>query len=357
MNATIATRLPPTLQKHVDASAPPPLRMMAARLLVPASPTDALSLLYLLAHDPDEAVRQQALESARNLPDKVAAAALRDSDAPREVLGWIVDQVADNDRYLELLALNTATPDEALARVASRCGRRVAELLAQNQLRLLRCEEYLLGLLENPNLSAAVRDGIADFAVRSGIRRDDVPALREAVRRVFGEAPAEEPETAEKLLAEAADELARDREEGEELQEERRESLARRILKMSVAEKIKLATLGNKEARTLLLRDTNKLVCLAALQSPRITESEVIALSQSRTVHEEVIREIATNREWLKLYPVKVNLVKNPKTPPGIALRLVPHLRDKDLKDLRTNKNVPQVVQAAARSLLMKKQN
>jgi len=356
MSSTLASRLPPTLHKHVDASTPPPLRMMAARLLVPASPTDALTLLYLLAQDPDEGVRDQAVETARNLPDKIAAAALRDADAPREVLGWIVDHVAESERYLELLALNSSTPDEALARVASRCGRKVAELLAQNQLRLLRCEEYLLGLLENPNLSAAVRDGIADFAVRSGIRRDEVPALREAFRRVFGEAPAEKAEKAEELLAEAHEELAADREEGEGLQEERRETLARRILKMSVAEKIKLATLGNKEARTLLLRDTNKLVCLAALQSPRITESEIVALSQSRTVHEEVIREIATNREWLKLYQVKVNLVKNPKTPPGIALRLVPHLREKDLKDLRTNKNVPHVVQAAARSILIKKQ-
>lgn len=352
---TIASRLPESLRKHVDAGSPTPLRMMAARLLVPASPSDAISILYLLSQDPDEEVRRQAQESARTLPDKIAAAALRDAHVPREVLGWMVEQSVENDRYLELLALNTATPDEALAKVASRCSGKVAELFAQNQLRLLRSEEYLLALLENPDLPASIRDGTADFAVRSGILREDVPALREARRRIFGDAPAEPRETAESLLAEAPEELAADREEGDELQEERKLTLAQRILAMSVSEKIKLATLGNKEARSLLLRDTNKLVCLAAVQSPRITESEVIALSQSRTVHEEVIREISNNREWMKLYQVKLNLVKNPKTPPGTALRLVTHLREKDLKVLRTNRNVPNVVQTAARTLLAKK--
>ncbi len=351
----LAESLPPTLRKHVDPATPVPLRQMAARLLVPASPSDALTLLFVLAHDPEESVRQQALATAGDLPDKIAAAALRDTHLDREVLGWIADHVVDNDRYLELLALNSATPDEALARVAARCSGKSAELLAQNQLRLLRSEDYLLALLSNPNLAASVRDATADFAVRSGIRRDDVPALVEARRRVFGEQPPVQKDTAESLLAEAPEELAAEREEDEEIEEERRLTLAQRILQMSVSEKIKLATLGNKEARTLLLRDTNKLVAIAVIQSPRITESEIIAVTQSRTVNEEILREIANNREWMKLYQVKLNLVRNPKTPPGIALRLVPHLREKDLKDLRTNKNVPNVVQGAARSLLMKK--
>lgn len=351
----LAESLPPALRKHVDPATPVPLRQMAARLLVPASPSDALTLLFVLAHDPEESVRQQAVATAGDLPDKIAAAALRDTHLDREVLGWIADHVVDNDRYLELLALNSATPDEALARVAARCSGKSAELLAQNQLRLLRSEDYLLALLSNPNLAASVRDATADFAVRSGIRRDDVPALVEARRRVFGEQPPVQKDTAESLLAEAPEELAAEREEDEEIEEERRLTLAQRILQMSVSEKIKLATLGNKEARTLLLRDTNKLVAIAVIQSPRITESEIIAVTQSRTVNEEILREIANNREWMKLYQVKLNLVRNPKTPPGIALRLVPHLREKDLKDLRTNKNVPNVVQGAARSLLMKK--
>lgn len=351
----VAETLPPTLRKHVDPASPAPLRLMAARLLVPASPSDALSLLYLLAQDPDESVRDQARASAADLPEKIALGALRDPSVDREVLGWIVGEVVENDRYLELLALNASTPDEALAYAASRCGPKVAELLAQNQLRLLRSEAYLLALLANPSLAASVRDATADFAVRSGIERDDVPALVEARRRVFGERPPAPKETAESLLEEAAEELAADRGEEEELEEQQRLTLAQRILAMSVSEKIKLATLGNKEARSLLLRDTNKLVALAAIQSPRISESEVIAMTQSRTVHEDIIREITNNREWMKLYQVKLNLVRNPKTPPGVALRLVPHIREKDLKDLRSNKNIPHVVQTAARTLLMKK--
>lgn len=347
--------LPPTLRRHVAPDAPAALRAMAAKLLVPASPRDALVLLYLLASDPEEEIRAHALRSAHDLPDKIALAGLRDESVPSPVLGWIAGILEGREAHLELLARNQATPDDALARIASTCSAKVAEQLAQNQLRLLRSETLLRALLSNPNLAPSVRDTTADFAVRSGILLDDVPALVEARIRIHGDTIPPRGETAEELLQELHTELGEEPDEDEELAEEERLTLTQRLLRMSVAEKIKLASLGNKEARGLLLRDTNKLVCLAAVQSPRITEAEIIALSQSRTAHEEVIREISNNREWLKLYPVKVNLAKNPKTPMATALRLVPHLRERELREIQSSRNVPHVVQTAARALLMKK--
>jgi len=347
--------LTPALRKHVDPAAPLPLRSMAARLLVPASPSDALCLLYLLSFDPDEGVRNQAEASARALPDRIASTALRDDGAPPPVLGWIAERLGDNETFLEMLVLNQATPDEALAGVAARAPQRIAELIAQNQLRLLRCEALLRALLCESKAARSVLDATADFAIRSGIYLEDVPALVEAHRRIHGDVPHRPPEhTAASVLEEFPQELAR--EDGEEIGEERRLTLTQRILGMTVSEKIKLATLGNKEARTILLRDTNKLVAVAAVQSPRITESEIVALSNSRTVHEDVLRCIYTNREWLKLYQVKYNLVRNPKTPLPTALRFLPHVRPNDLRDLSKNKNVPHAIQTGARNLLMKQQ-
>lgn len=347
--------LPPGLRRHVEPSAPAALRMMAARMLVPASPRDALVLLHLLASDEEASIREQAQQSAANLPDKIALTGLRDDGVPREVLGWIAGFLQGREDHQELLALNQAAPDDALAEIASRCSAKVAEQLAQNQIRLLRSEAFLRGLLSNPQLAPSVRDATADFAVRSGILWDDVPALVEARKRIHGDTIPPQGETAASLLQELSSELAQDRDDDDELEEERKLTLTQRILGMSVAEKIKLASLGNKEARGLLLRDTNKLVSLAAVESPRITESEIIALTQSRTAHEEVIRAISSNREWLKLYPVKVNLAKNPKTPMATALRLVPHLRERELREIQSSRNVPHVVQTAARGLLMKK--
>lgn len=348
--------LSPALRKHVDPAAPAPLRNMGARLLVPASPGDAVCMLYLLSFDPDEGVRQQAHATAAALPDRIASTALRDDGLPPPVLGWIAGQIEENEAFLEMLVLNQAVPDEALVGVVRKAPPRIAELMAENQLRLLRCEELLRALLMESQAARSVIDAVADFAIRSGIYLEDVPELVEAHRRIHGDVPHRPPDhTAASVLEEFPEELAEER-EGAELEDEKRYTLTQRILGMSVSEKIKLATLGNKEARTILLRDTNKLVAVAAVQSPRITESEIVALANSRTVHEDVLRVIYTNREWLKLYQVKHNLVKNPKTPLPTALRFLPHVRPNDLRDLARNRNVPHAIQTGARNLMMKQQ-
>lgn len=351
-----ADELSPALRKHVDPNAPIPLRGMGARLLVPASPHDAVCLLYLLSFDPDEGIRNQAIQTAAALPDRIASTALRDDGVPGPVLGWLAEKLAGNDVFLEMLVLNPATPDEALASIVTDCSARIAELIAQNQLRLLRHEPLLLGLLLSSKAARSVVDGVADFAIRSGVWFEGVPALAEAHRRIHGDVPPAPPEhTAVSVLEEFRGELATEVDE-EEIEEERRLTVTQRIMGMSVSEKIKLATLGNKEARTILLRDTNKLVAVAAAQSPRITESEIVALSHSRTVHEDVLRTIYTNREWLKLYQVKLNLVRNPKTPLPTALRFLTHMRPNDLKDIQKNRNVPIAVQTGARNLVARTQ-
>lgn len=345
--------LTPALRKHVDPSAPLPLRGMGARLLVPASPHDAVSLLYLLSFDPDEGIRAQANQTAAALPDRIASTALRDEEVPGPVLGWLTEKLSGNDAFLEMLVLNQSTPDEALASLVAGCSPSVAELVAQNQLRLLRHEPLLLSFLLTSRAARSVLDGVADFAIRSGVWFEGVPALAEAHRRIHGDVPPAPPEhTAVSVLQEFSGELATESEEPQEIEEERRLTVTQRIMGMTVSEKIKLASLGNKEARTILLRDTNKLVAVAAAQSPRITESEIIALTQSRTAHEDVLRSIYTNREWLKLYQVKLNLVRNPKTPLPTALRFLTHLRPNDLKDLQKNRNVPTAVQTGARNLV-----
>ena len=84
---------------------------------------------------------------------------------------------------------------------------------------------------------------------------------------------------------------------------------------MSVSEKIKLATLGNKEARTLLLRDSNKLVCMAAATSPRITDGEILGLANSRTVNADVLRYVYSSREFLKTYVDQVLAGEEPEGP------------------------------------------
>lgn len=365
--------LPKPLQKHADEKAPAPLRMMGAKGLVPAvAPVDLTTLLYVLSFDADEAVRDTAVRTAEGLPDKIWGVALRADGLRGPVLDWLADRFAPSEQALELVLLNPATPDETVARLAASVSQRLADIVRQNELRLLRHDGIIRALCANPSALASTLDGACDFCVRNGVTLLDVPRLVAAHRRVYGVDPAAAPpepaETAVGLLSEYGTELAEDPPEepapapaapaAEEAPEvaQKKLTITQRVMRMSVAEKIKLATLGNKEARTILLRDSNKLVCMAAATSPRITDGEILGLATSRTVNADVLRYIYTNREYLKTYAIKISLVKNPKVPLPTALKMMFTLQEKDIKDLARDRNVPHTIQSQAKAHLMKKE-
>jgi len=109
--------------------------------------------------------------------------------------------------------------------------------------------------------------------------------------------------------------------------------------------------LGNREARDILVRDPNKMVALAAVRSPKIQEAEIDAISKSKHVCEEVLRQIASTKEWSKLYHIKFNLASNSKTPIPLVMQFLPHLREPDLRKLAKSKNISQVVATQARRI------
>ncbi len=132
-------------------------------------------------------------------------------------------------------------------------------------------------------------------------------------------------------------------------------NLFQQVQNMKVAEKIQLALKGNKEARALLLKDSNKQVILAVLNSPRLTEREVESIAQSKNVSEEILRVISNNRSWIKNYGIVAGLVSNPKTPVGVSLNFIKLLKVKDLSSLSKNKGVPEVIRTSAGRLLQTK--
>ncbi len=344
--------LPPNLRKHVDPASPPVLRSMAARGTVPMSPSTLTTALFMLTFDAEAEIAAAARASAASLPVTVLSAALRDDDLSPHTLDFFAQICAGRDEALEWICLNTTTPDETVARIAAAGSARICELVSQNQLRVLRSEAVLRALLDNPSAPRSTVDMTADFAVRSGVRLDDVPALVEARRRIFGEGrEVEQTPTAEAVVQEFAvgDEGAGP------IEQTRRLTLAQQVVQMSVAQKVKLALLGNKEARGLLLRDSNTVVAMAAIQSPRITEPEVLTVANSRTAPDDVLRYICRNREWIKAYPLKLALVKNPKVPLPTAMKFLTFLHDADIRALSFNRNVPSGVQKQARTILSKR--
>ncbi|RMG75411.1 MAG: hypothetical protein D6710_00085 [Nitrospirae bacterium] len=138
--------------------------------------------------------------------------------------------------------------------------------------------------------------------------------------------------------------------------QEQAKSLLQRIQRLRIGEKIQLALKGGKEIRNILIRDPNKEVVLKVLENPKLTESEVEMVARNPAVPEEALRYIAKKRDWIRRYSVKVALVGNPKTPPGISTTFISHLRMTDLVVLEKNKNIPEVVRnAIKRYIKMKK--
>jgi hypothetical protein len=129
-------------------------------------------------------------------------------------------------------------------------------------------------------------------------------------------------------------------------------STVQRLSAMSVTEKVKAAMRGNREARSLLIRDSNKLVSIAVLASPRLTEQEVETYARMASMSEDVLRVIGTTRAWIKNYMIVRALTSNPKTPIAISMGMVNRLLEKDVKALASDRNIAEPVKALARKMM-----
>jgi hypothetical protein len=155
------------------------------------------------------------------------------------------------------------------------------------------------------------------------------------------------PESATVAPADATAEL----DEGEQ----KRVTILQKIGRLNVGKRIQLGFVGGKEDRAILIRDTARLVQNAVLNSPKVTDAEIESFAGSKSLQENVFREIARQRRFLKLYPVIRNLTGNPKCPLDISLTLVKSLMVQDLKALRHNKNVPETIRKVAAKLYLEK--
>lgn len=357
-------KIPTHLRKFVDPALPREMRFMVAKGLIPAGPKDLAVILYSLTSDRDEEIRKEAEASLESMPEGVMAAVLSDNSAPPQFLDYIARKTTLESR-LEKIVLNYSTDDETIAYLAETAHfQSVLEIIAGNQERILRSEMVLEALGNNPALSRSSLERVTSFirlyldkkGETSGSMGQDARGDDDVDRhddfKESAEPEEDENRNARKSFLDYIDfdqELTQ--ETGEETGEERRESLFSLIKKMSVPERIKLAIVGNREARMILIHDPRRIVAATVLASPRLSDTEVILFCQSKTVDEEILRAIASTRKWTRAYQVKLALVNNPKTPPDLSLHFMPHLRDRELKSLSNNRNIPGVVTAAAKRM------
>lgn len=276
-------------------------------------------LLVLLSRDGDQVVSGRARNSLLSIAPEVLIEAAKQPDVPPPVLEYVAEHASDRAAAAAVLMGNPSTPGSALALVA--------EHLTQKD---------VSSILDNLEQLASSRDLIAALAARPDLTLEQQRMLEELTTETDRHA-------LEQSLADA------------EPDPEKRKTLMQRLSTMTVIERLTLALKGGREERMALIRDPNKMVQRAVLQSPRLTEQEVEAFSAMANVTDEVLRTISLNRNFVKNYAIIRNLVNNPKTPMDVSLHFLSRLITTDLKKLTMNKNVPETVRSMAIKMVRQK--
>jgi len=135
----------------------------------------------------------------------------------------------------------------------------------------------------------------------------------------------------------------------------KRDSVLQKISRLDIKGRIQLAMKGTKEERAILIRDGTKIIALAVLDSPKITDGEVEKFGGQKNVLEAVLRAIPMKRRFAKNYAIVRALVFNPRTPLDVSLGLMKNLLVADLKNLSGNKEVAETVRKLALRMFKQK--
>jgi regulator of extracellular matrix RemA (YlzA/DUF370 family) len=384
----------PVVQSIISGAAPRSACVAAARGLLPLSEADLLEVLVFLRGGEDAEVARvaQATLDVQEPHDLLSVA--NSEEAPPAVLGFLASLAKATPAIHEAVAVNQNTPDQAIALLAQiSTNGSLLEAITLNQQRLIRAPEIIDAILLNPartgeadrrakeirreffekdrgarqiaqelrargNSAAAEFFETAEFAVAGGdLSVDDAWLIAQHIEvsdadiddswlaREFIEEMMEE--TPEQVAANIQMAINAERAEAGNVTPERM-SLIRRIMLMSVKDRVQLGMKGDRETRGILVRDANKVVASAVIHNPRMTEQEVEKISAMRGVSDEVLRLIGRNRAWTRTYPIIHNLARNPRTPLATAITILSRLRTKDLQALTMNRNISEGVRRQA---------
>jgi hypothetical protein len=360
--------LPGPAQRMLAENAPAPLRMMAAKGIAPGLKPDAIvTLVCVFAGNANAELAATARHTLESFPEPILQGAFATDLQPR-VLELLAEAHHADSMVVSRLLASRHISSEALELVAERANEAIGEIVAASDSVLLRFPRVIEKLYMNKRVRMSTADRLVDLAVRNKLELD-IPAFKQAAAAIQNQLipeATEEPNFDDELfqkIDELSAEIATSEEEdthdvddeGEEHLKEKFAPLTTQLANMTVSQKIRRATLGTAAERLLLVRERNRLVATAAATSPLLKENEAVLISASRSVIEDVLRVIAQNKDFMRQYKVKMNLVCNPKTPFTFASRIIPHLRDNDLKSLSKSKNVPAAIQTAVRQQLQRK--
>jgi hypothetical protein len=327
------------------------MRKALASGALPLGGQDTIGVLVILENDPDDEVRG-AVKTTWDLMEKeFVAKVLLDKSLHSTLMEAITKYFPNDVEIAKLIVTHKNATGSLLEHYVNSSDKDLLVVLADNQRILLENVSATKKLIDNPELDPAVRGRLRSLI---GYEEEVGPPASEEVDPFSDEAFSLE-DTLEnlddiELPEELPDELFMESETANDSA-----NMQTLIQKLSISEKIKLATLGSKSARKLLARDSNRLVATAVIRSPKIREDEVVPIALDRTTADDVLSYIMTRKEWLKNYQIKLALVQNPKTPIPKAMRLLELLQERDLRTLSRSRSVPKIIASSAGRVLVRR--
>jgi hypothetical protein len=399
----------PSMIDQIRASKlPSNMMQFAARGALQVSPAENIEILvYLALHS--KVFRDTARMTLAGWDEKSSLTAAADPKTPAEVLNYMI--APDNLRPALLPALleNPSVPEALIAKLAVSAGRDAIDTLLKSA-RVRSLATVLQTLKANPylkkeeveELKKTAPDKPATAPIALPVAAAAAPAKLEtqaatpeaveksvdptgggddeAVAAYFNEHASEIAAEgnkpfqaigglAELLLSESTEQIAeapapepapatpaaRPAAKSNAPPEGKRENTVQKVNRLDVKGRIQLALKGNKEERSLLIRDGTKVVALSVLEAPKLSDGEVEKFASQKNVLEAVLRQIPLKRRFMKNYIVVRNLVANPRTPLDLGLGLMKNLLPGDLKNISANKDVSETIRKLALKMYKQK--
>jgi hypothetical protein len=324
----------------------PVLRSLAAGTM-PLARVEQLEILVELTRDPR--VGATAAQTLAGWSSDELRNVAADPQTPRAVLDYFLEPSHRRPDVMLPLISNPSVTDSAIAAVAETATRDQLQAMLGSE-RVLQSSTILIVLAGNTELQPAEREMVKQRLTQMG-------------QELEAGGSASDPELAAYLLEHGAD-LAANQDKALELHDvtdeekavaagkappaDEKQSVIQKLAAMSVGKRVQQAFKGNREERMVLIRDGARIVALAVLESPKVTDAEVESFAAMKNVAEDVLRGIARKRKFMKNYSVIRALINNPRTPLDLGLQLLPHMTSNDLRLISVNKNVGDTLRKVA---------
>jgi len=303
-------------------------------------PDELIPLQVGLAGSPDAEIAGMAVESLRSMEPRIAADFLAET-AGEAVLAFFVRRI-EHPTMIAAILRRRDTPRPLLVELAAKLPPDLQEALILRQDAIIDEPQILVALESNPRITNYTKRRIWEYREHL-LPRDKVPPKTEEEIEAEAEAVTEEEicEAVEEVTGEPAAKTADGKIDFRKL-------TADKVRFLPVPIRLKVAAGAPRELRATLIRDSSTQVALAVLIRNNLPDSEIEQIANNRQVAEEVLGEIARRREWTRKYSIQKALVKNPKTYTPIAIKFVPRMTVRDLRELARDKNVSDAVRTMA---------